>query len=255
MKQLGAMTAFQMRRRATDGFAIGYNIVFPMVLITILGTLGRGRQQGFISSYQYYTLVLLPFCTSMAVITAAYAGKEDAFAHTAMRIIMSPLSNIEIVLAKMISCTVVYSICNGFMIVVTKLIWRVSYQGKMVPVLFLLTATAFCVCSLGVLIGLGMKNFLTVKNVLNIPISLCAIAAGSFFPVGTLNRRLQFLLDLSPLTWINRSIFLCIYDGKSDLLWGVSAALLIAGGVFIWLAMKYFKREEYLNGQLPGSEK
>lgn len=255
MNRLRVMTVFQIRRRATDGFALGYNIIFPLVLITILGSLLKGKQEGVVSSYQYYTLVLIPFCTAMAVITAAYAGKEDAFCQTAMRVIMAPLSNVEIVLAKIISCTIVYSICNGIMLAMAKLIWRVTFHGEIVPVALLLTVTAFCVSSLGVLIGLGMKNFLAVKNVINIPISLCGIAAGSFFPMGTLDKGLQFLLDLSPLTWINRSIFLCIYDGNSGLLWVVAGVLLAASCILTSVAVKRFRREEYLNGKLPSYEK
>ncbi|HEX3021887.1 MAG TPA: ABC transporter permease [Lachnospiraceae bacterium] len=255
MNRFQAMTLFQVRRRAVDGFAIGYNIIFPIVLITILGSLLKGKYDGVVSSYQYYTIVLIPFCTIMAIITAAYAGKEDAFCQTAIRVIMSPLSKGEIVLAKILSCTIVYSICNVVTLLIAKMIWKVSFQREFFPVVAILSVTAFCVSALGVLIGLGMKNFLTVKNVINIPISIFGVAAGTFFPLGTLDNGLQFLLNLSPLTWINRSIFLYLYDGSKDLLWTLVGIMLVVGATFTYLAMKCFRREEYLNGKLPSSEK
>ena len=102
---------------------------------------------------------------------------------------------------------------------------------------------------------MGMKDFMKVKNVLNIPILIFAILGGCFYQFGTLNKLLGFVMDLSPLRWINKGLFLLIYDDNCMLLYRLCLLMIIAGGIFMLLAITFFKREEYGNGELPGYEK
>ena len=85
MSILKVLISFQAGRRIKDGFTIGYNIIFPTLLISILGMLTKNQFGDVITSYQYYTIVIIPFCACMALITAAYAGKEEAYAKTAVQ--------------------------------------------------------------------------------------------------------------------------------------------------------------------------
>ena len=54
---------------------------------------------------------------------------------------------------------------------------------------------------------------------------------------GTLNQGFQFLINLSPITWINRSIFLMIYDQKNELIWLISGLMVSIGLIFTVLAI------------------
>ena len=86
----------------TDGFALGYNVVFPIIMILLLGTLCKGVYKGEISSFQYYAIVVIPFSTLMGIVTAAYAGKDDAYAKVAQRVMVSPITKEAIVMSKVI---------------------------------------------------------------------------------------------------------------------------------------------------------
>ncbi len=248
-----------LSKRVRDGFAIGYNIIFPFVLIIILGALLKGSYNNIITSYQYYTLVTIPFCTLYSVITAAYAGKDEAYSNTAVRILTAPVKRREIVLSKLLSCVVVFSICNMIVLLSCSLVWRLPIWDKLIPVLILLTAETFFSCGLGLFIGFGMKNFVVVKNIINVPICIFAIIGGSFYPVGSLNRGWQAVFHLSPLTWINKSIFQYLYDmNQRDAvisLFIITAVFLVLGFIMSTAGIIWFKKEEYLNGDLPGYQK
>ena len=114
---------------------------------------------------------------------------------------------------------------------------------------------SFVTACIGTFLGLGMKDFMKLKNVLNIPILISAILGGCFYSFGTLNKLLLFLLDLSPLRWVNKGLFLLIYDDNHVLLHGINLIMVIVGCIFMWLTMILFKREEYGNGELPSYEK
>lgn len=252
MSILKVLISFQAGRRIKDGFTIGYNIIFPTLLISILGMLTKNQFGDVITSYQYYTIVIIPFCACMALITAAYAGKEEAYAKTAVRIILAPISEKQIVLSKIFSCAIVFSICNCFTFVLCGFIWKLPKRTEWFLICILLVAMSFCVAAIGVLLGTGMKNFLFIKNVINLPLGLCAVAAGVFFPLGTSNPVVQGVLNLSPLTHVNRYLFAMLFDHMKS---GVCFLILfhVVIGVFVSiLAIRTFKKEEFLHGDIPG---
>lgn len=246
-----------LRRRIRDGFAIGYNIVFPLTLIIILGYLTKDNYTGMISSFQYYTLVTIPFCILFCIITSAYGGKEDAAFGTAVRLIQAPINRWHIIASKLLADTMVFSICNVLVFTVGYLIFRLPLGGRFMAVILLFTAETFLACGFGLLLGLGIKNFIIVKNLINFPICIFAVLGGSFFPIGSFKPFWQTILYLSPLTWVNRSIFRYLYDGEvyRYQLYQLTFTLIAAGFIFSLAAVYYFKKEEFLNGNIPGYKK
>lgn len=256
------MTAFKslllinIKRRSTDGFAVGYNIFFPLLIIWLLGMMCKGLfLQEEITAYQYYGVVFIPFCICLSVITAAYGGKDDAYANTAERVLLSPVSVTSIVLAKVIAETIVFAGCSLLVLAVCFSLWKVWSIQQILPVGVMYLSLSFLTASVGTFVGLGMKDFMKIKNILNIPVAIFALLAGCFFRIGTFHKGLQFLIDLSPLTWVNRSIFMMMYDESSKLLYLLCGIFFLCGVLFTLLAIKTFKKEEYGNGELPGYEK
>lgn len=244
-----------LKRRMTDGFALGYNIVFPIIMILLLGTLCKGMYKGEVSSFQYYAIVVIPFCTLMGIVTAAYAGKDDAYAKVAQRVIISPITRKAIVMSKVITSTIVFSICSLMVFGVSAIFVSLHIGKSLIAIGILFVSISFFISALGTLIGLGMKNFFTIKNIMTIPICLCAILGGTFFPMGSFQSDLQAIINLSPLTWINRSLFLSLYDKNQSLIWLITTILILAGIICTFAAIATFRKEEYIYGDLPGYEK
>ena len=255
MNEFKSMFFLNLRSRTRDGFAIGYNAIFPQVMIFLLGLLCKGLFQGEITGYQYYGVVMVPFCTAMSLVTAAYAGKDDAYAKTADRIMIAPVSIFTIVISKIFAEIVIFESCTIGVLILVDILSGLEFFPYFLEFVVLYTSFSFMIAALGTYIGLGMKDFMKIKNLINIPISIFAILGGCFYRFGTLNQGFQFLINLSPLSWINRSIFLMIYDQKSQLLWLNSGLMILIGFIFTVLAIVLFKKEEFGNGELPGYEK
>jgi ABC-2 type transport system permease protein len=244
-----------LRRRSKDGFFIGYNIIFPMILTVILGYLTSESYGNGFTGYQYYSIVTLPFCIALSIITAAYAAKEEAYKKTAVRFLFTPISRVSLILSRLLYCTIILSCCNLVVLLFSKLVLKLPIGDDFLQILLLLLTLSFAVCGVGLFIGYGIKNFIMVKNIINIPVMAAGILAGSFYPFGTLSPTLETAISLSPLTWINRSIFCCIYDGNTGLLWITIPVCLFVGFVCTVMAVLLFKKEEYIHGVLPGYEK
>lgn len=243
-----------LRHRFSDGFVIGYNVIFPAIMIGLLGLLCREFSHGGITSFQYYTVVTIPFCILMAIITSAYACKDDAYAKTAERVLLTPLSVGSIVAAKVISTTFVIFICSILTYIGAALLTGISLKTfGVICILFLLLS--FVTSALGTLIGLGVSNFLLIKNIMNIPICLFGIMGGVFFPIGTLHPAENFLLNLSIFRWVNRGLFALLFDNQSMLCIVLCVSLLIIGIILCMISVIIFKKEEYCNGCIPGYEK
>jgi ABC-2 type transport system permease protein len=139
--------------------------------------------------------------------------------------------------------------------IIANLIWHVEYGRYGVLIFIQYTALTLLSFAIGLWMGLGMKNFIVIKNFMNLPIFLFAIMAGCFYPIGTLNNVLDFVIKLSPLTWINRGSFLSIYDGDRFVLVVVIGCLTLAGILCGIGAMVTFRKEDFLYGDLLNSQK
>lgn len=255
MNTLISLLGQDLRRRSKDGFFIGYNIIFPMLLILILGYLSAGSYGNGFTGYQYYSIVTLPFCISLSIITAAYAAKEEAFRKIAVRFLFTPISRVQLILSRLLSCTILLSCCNLVVMLFAMLVLKLPIKNYFFHLLALLSALSFAICAVGLFIGYGIRNFILVKNILNIPVMIAGILAGSFYPFGSLNSGWETVIRLSPLTFVNRSMFYCIYDGRTRLLWTTVLLCLLLGIGFATMAVVLFKKEEYIHGMLPGYEK
>ncbi len=83
---------------------------------------------------------------------------------------------------------------------------------------FLLMCESIAVVSMGLFLGLVCKNLDMLRNIINIPIVIFGFLGGVFFPVSSLNPVISLIINISPLTWINRGIVACIYDNNLQLL-------------------------------------
>lgn len=255
MVQFVALLKLNLNRRVKDGFAIGYNIIFPLVIIGLLGFICRGADFGPINAFAYLSVVITPFTTFMSVVTAAYAGKDDAYSKAAERVISSPVSFSTIVITKVIAETVVFMGCSIIVLAISQIFWNHRYINYIIPVCLLYLSMSLLTAGIGTWIGLGMKNFLVVKNFISVPVCIMAVAGGCFFRIGSSNSGLELLVRLSPFTWINRSIFEGLYDDRSIPMYIAAFVMAAAGLIFTVIAVKTFKKEEYKNGELPSYEK
>ncbi|WP_394926975.1 ABC transporter permease [uncultured Robinsoniella sp.] len=237
---------FGLKRRAKDFFVLFYSIVFPTVMILLLGYLTCTSYGNEFSSYNYYTITIVPFCALMGISTVSYAAQDEKLLHTSYRYIAAPISPKQIVLSKFCSCGVVLSLCNTITLLIGKFLFRLDFQGNITMVIILLICETTAVTGIGLYLGLACKNLDSLRNFINIPLVLFAFLGGVFFPVSSLNTVLSTLIAFSPLTWINRGIISCVYDNQVQLIYGISVILFMTGIVMVLLTIRFFKKEAFI---------
>ena len=107
-----------MKRRLKDSFLIGYGTIFPLFLIAILGYMASNYFSGEngITSYYYYSMVIIPFCTFLGSVTLVYVTREESMHKCGERFIIAPISKISIILSKIIPSTIAIMIYNFILI-------------------------------------------------------------------------------------------------------------------------------------------
>ncbi|HEK4874117.1 TPA: ABC transporter permease, partial [Clostridioides difficile] len=179
-------------------------------------------------------------------ISVSYAGQDEKISNTSYRYMISPISIVDLVISKLFSCTAVLSICNLVTLVVLKCIFRMSFGGKFLAVLFFLMCESIVVVSMGLFLGLVCKNLDMLRNIINIPIVIFGFLGGVFFPVSSLNPVISLIINISPLTWINRGIVACIYDNNLQLLFNISCIFVVVSIFMTILTIKFFKKGVFI---------
>lgn len=235
-----------LRKRSKDSFILFYNIIFPAIIILLLGYLTKKSYSTEFTSYHYYTLVIIPFCALMGIITVAYVAKEDKLFNTSCRLLTAPISNAALVLAKFLSSFIILALCNIITLGLSAFLYQLPMNKSFVPCAVLLTLEAAVVTGIGLYLGYASHKMEALKNFLNLPIVLWGLAGGAFFPIASDTLTLATLRRLSPLTYINRSIFETVYDNRLNLLTLLVIIFALLSILLLFLTIKHFKKETIL---------
>ena len=248
MSGLSVLFDFAFKKRIKDSFLIGYGVMFPLILITILGYMGTNYYSGEngITSYYYYTMVLIPFCTFLGSVTFVYVSREESEAKCGERFIIAPIDKKAIILSKIIPATIVTMMYNFILMIVCRFLFKINFCGRFLEIYLLYAALGFMSCAIGTFIGFCTRDFMQIKNFISTPILIMAVLGGTFFPIGSLGGIVEKISYISPLTWINRAIFLIMKDNRSNIYTYTLSLVLVIGVIFVLLAIKKFKKEVYL---------
>lgn len=246
MKNFSPLFQLELKRRSKDFFIIFYSVVFPIVIISLLGYLTSKSYGVEFTSYEYYSIVLIPFCLFMGITSVAYAAVDEKRMRTSCRYIISPISKACLVMSKFLSCVIALTVGSIIVLIISKILFHLPINENIIYLIWLFLCESVAITGLGLFCGLASKNFAVIQNFLNLPIMIFGFLGGAFFPVSPLNPILSFVIHLSPLTWINRGIMYCIYVSDPTILLYVSGGLLITGVLFTILTIKYFKKEAFI---------
>lgn len=245
MKNFSPLFELGLKRRTKDFFIIFYSVVFPIVIIALLGYLTSKSYGLDFTSYEYYSIVMIPFCLFMGITSVAYAAADEKRMKTSYRYMIAPISKSSLIISKFLSCVIVLTVCSIIVLLISRLIFHLPVSRNAVYLIILLLCESIAISGLGLFFGLASKNFAIIQNFLNLPIMIFGFIGGAFFPVSSLNPVLSFIVNLSPLTWINRGIMYCLYVSDTTILLYTSFILFAVGVLFTFLTIKYFKKEAF----------
>ena len=109
-----------IRRRSRDFFIIFYTVVFPIVIIALLGYLTSTSYGTEFTSYEYYSIVIIPFCLLMGVTSVVYAAADEKRMKTAYRYMIAPISKAALIWSKFFSCVIAFTICGVIVLLLSR---------------------------------------------------------------------------------------------------------------------------------------
>jgi ABC-2 type transport system permease protein len=220
-----------------------YGTLFPILLVVILGFLGKDSYGRVITSYDFYGITLMIYAVLLSGMTSANAFMEERIRKANMRIIYAPGQERVIYLAKIVSSFLFCALCHLFDMILLFSIFHVHITA-LPQLLMLFILTEIFANSLGVMFCCIFKTEAMANQILSIFINLFAIFGGLMFPMDGYGKAVRMISYLSPAKWIAKATFGMIYD--YDYLWftPVVIGMAVSIGIVLFVCDKTFRKED-----------
>lgn len=183
---------------------------------------------GFILFFSMFTMVF--------GIGSIVDEKENRVWH---RQLVSPMSAGTVLTGNMVTSFTVGMIQLGFMVVFSRLIFRIDWGGSMVAMLAVLGAFVLAVTCMGLFMSTLVKTMQQLGSFSPIVIVSTSMIGGCMWPLEIIDSKiLLFLADLTPQRWAYSGLKAVIINsgGMADVT-GDLVRLLVIAAVFLVLAM------------------
>lgn len=204
-------------------------------------TVNRGRQP---SSMDYYAVTMLTMIIMYGSITGNWSIKSEKTLRTGNRILNAPVKKYEMLTAKVIAGIVVTFIQAAVVILTSKYVFGAWWGQDMVPILAVILSEIVMVISLGTSLAFIFKSEAVASGIINAVIPVLVFIGGGYVPLENFGGFLTGISFLSPVKWINQSIFRVIYNNDYSL---VSTAVVINLCIALALAVaaSFMTRRNY----------
>lgn len=197
------------------------------------------------AAMDYYAVAITTMIILYSSSTAAQLIEGERKRNTAVRLLASPVTKIEIFAGKLAGIVVLNFILTIVVVLISKYMFN-AYWGENLGLVFL---TLFTEIMFAVSLGLGLSYVIKGNasgTVVMIIIQLAAFLGGSYFPVEEATGIMATLASLSPLQWSNAGLLEMIY--ADSLSAAVNAMLLNIGFavVLLGIAITMMRRKEGL---------
>lgn len=222
-------------------------LLFPLLLIAILGGVTTGFYSSSFTSFDYYGIGVLVYSTMNSATYAANSFLEEKIKTANLRIIYAPLNHLALPLAKIIATFIFTSVLYSLAGLLSVLIFKVNFGGgKLLFIWGLFLALNFLFSCLGVLACCIFKSEGVANQIISLVVSLFALFAGCFFPVASLGSTFTRLSAFSPITQFLRQLFIIIYDQSTTNFWLTLGIIIVLSLVSLSLTYKIYQQEAFL---------
>ncbi len=198
-------------------------------------SINRGERAG---AMDYYGISMLTLIIMYSINTGLAGTSREKYSKTSDRILLSPIKPLGLFISKVTGSLAVAILQTAIVIIFSITVLKVDY-GDDLPTVLLILLTQIIMCvSAGVSIGFISKNPDTGNGITNILIPLLIFLGGGYYPLERIGS--SFLIKISsvsPLRWINNTIFDVIYRQDYGNVGITLLICLLTGGIFLFFAM------------------
>lgn len=196
------------------------------------------------SSADYYAISMFTMITFYSIMSAMNLVLSDRQQGVASRIYLTGVSNSAILLGKLIGGMLATAVQLTLLYVFTRFVLRVNWGTNDWQIIGVTASLVYLSVAIGIGLAIGIRNqsFLTVAS--NAVIPIFAFLGGSYIPLSTLNSALiNQLSNISPIKWVNDSLFYLIFGGQSNPIPVTLMVNLGIGTAFILFALVRMRKQ------------
>lgn len=160
---------------------VGYNTVFAVLLILIMGFLTSGNYAASRDAYQYYAVTMLIYGILSGAMTASNCFMERDIKRPNLRIIYSPAGSFSIYFSKALASFVFDYVLHLVLIVLLCPLLHITLGSRPILFLLLMVPVEFAAVSLGTFFCCVFHCEETTSMLLSLTISVLCILGGTFF--------------------------------------------------------------------------
>ncbi len=243
MRNLYLISKEDLKNLIKNPMWLFYGTLFPILLVVILGFLGKDSYGNEVTSYDYYGITLIIYSILMSGMTSANAFMEVTIRKPNMRIIYAPGNSNVIYLSKILSSFIFCFGCHLFDMIFLYLVFDIGLHA--VPqILILLGLTELFSVALGVMCCCIFKTEAMANQILSIVINLLAIFGGLLFSLDGYGEVVRGISYLSPAKWLVKTSFSMIYDNDFSWFFPTLIGISLATTVVFIICKITFRKED-----------
>lgn len=223
-----------------------FSILFPLLLIVIVGYMTQNLYGSLVTSYDYYGVTLMIYSALYSGTFSANCFMEEKIKKANLRSVYAPIQSWEIPLSKTVA-TFLYTLFFYTLVAIfTGVLFSINYGEHVFKLWLLFASINFASSNVGVLMCCIFKSEGIANQILSIVTNIVGITAGLLFPTAALGQTFHDVCSALPLSKYMIVIFELIYDSSSPnyisaLIWMSCISL-----IMIVLTNFFFKGEDYV---------
>ncbi|WP_028777688.1 ABC transporter permease [Shimazuella kribbensis] len=155
----------------------------------------------------YFSVSMTTMMILFGTANAIHLISEERKRNTADRLIVAPITKLEIFLGKIFGSVFINTFYFLVVIVISKYIFNANWGANLGVVIFVLITEVFLATSLGVIIGSITKSAKVANSVIQVVAIVTTIFSGTFYKMEDISG----VFYLNPLNWVNEAILDLIY--------------------------------------------
>lgn len=246
MESLISILKMDMKNLFKNPVLVGYNSIFSILIILIMGFLASGNYAHTKDAYQYYTVSFAIYGMLNGAMTASNCFMERDIKKPNLRIIYSPAGSFQIYFSKIIASFLFDYILHSLLLLILCPVLNVSIGATPIYFLVMMIPVEFAAAALGILFCCIFHCEETSSMILSTAISLLCVLGGTFFSLDGMGKYLALLSKLSPVKWLNEAFFSLACDNSLRLFWPVFLGATLLSILFVMGCWVFFRTEDYL---------
>ena len=231
----------------TNPMWIFFSLMFPLLLVAILGFLTEGLYGDYFTSYDYYGVTFMLFSAMYAATFSANSFMEEKIKQANLRIVYSPIRNWFIPFSKIVATFIFTTIFYTIAAVICHLLFHIRFGSEnLLQIWLLFIGMNLLFSCIGVLMCCIFKSEGVANQILSILTAALAMLSGFIFPIANLGETFVKISRWLPTAKVAQAVFEMIYDQNTASFFPVFSLLLIGSILILGLSIILFRGEEYV---------